>query len=205
MAFIPVPRGASLCFFFGTAGSNWQFCLTLQKAAGDVSESDLEDLTDIGKTWWEATSGPYTMQGPDSSMSKVVATDISEEGGVQHIRTSTKVGGGGTDTLPNNAAVVVSLRTPFRGRSYRGRAYMGGLANTTLETATTISSAFATQLLGYFDDLMTTIHAYGYDVAVASKQHNGAVTNPAVVNLVTDLVVDTLFDSQRRRLYGRGT
>lgn len=205
MAFIPVPRGASLCFFFTSAGQEWQFCVTVQKRTGDPTEADLQNLADDGFTWWGAGgSSGYTSQATGTNLYKVVATDLTAEGAPQRTHTENLAGGGGAGALPTGTAVVASLRTALRGRSYRGRVYLGGLASALQSTAIAISGASATSIASYFTDLMDILDLIGFDLVVASKQHNGAVVNPANVQPVTSVIVDTLFDSQRRRLGGRG-
>lgn len=107
--------------------------------------------------------------------------------------------------MPLNVARVVSLRTAKRGRSYRGRVYLSGTPDTVIETMNTIDATHAANLVSGFNALATLLDGHGFDVVVASKQHNGVETNPAEVNEVIAFAVDVLVDSQRRRLTGRGT
>lgn len=203
MAFIPVPRGIQLCFLFLTGGQHWQFCLTLQKSSGEVDHGDLVAVTSAADGWWDA--GFNAVLSAANYLSSIVATDISEQGGEALVHTMGESSVGPAGILPNNVAAVISQRTAKRGRSYRGRAYVGGLTNADQVTSTQMGSAAAAELVDQFVDLQEALDAAGYDVVVASRQHNGVTTNPADVNEVTAFVVDTLYDSQRRRLEGRGT
>lgn len=203
MAFIPVPNGASLCFQFTTAGQNWQFCITVRKTAGAPSVSDLATLAAAGVSWWNATlkSLIYTA----TTLNQVVATDLTTQGGPQDIDV---VGTPGTATggiIPVGTPIVVSFRTALRGRSYRGRAYVTGTSSSNLVDSANVSSTITSGLGAAFATLGGTLSTAGMPHVVASKQHNGAVTNPAATNAVITYVVDGKLDSQRRRLAGRGT
>lgn len=205
MAFIPVPRGASLCFHFTSSGQNWQFCFTVQKDSGDISSADLDVLAAAGDGWYHGTGGPIESLGPGNSINNVTATDLSTDGGPQSIVTHYANGGAGTAALSSSTAAVASLRTGKRGRSYRGRVYFGGFPTNALLTPGYLTTGFVADLVNYVEDLKLALEVLGFSLVVASKQHNKVVTNPAAVNVVTDVVVDQAFDSQRRRLVGRGS
>lgn len=202
MAFIPIPNGATLCFDFTTDGQMWQFCLTIQKRAGAPSTADLDTLTTIGEGFW--TDHLKGFLSTPTTLRQIRATDQTSESGPASVLSVAEAATGSANSLPLGTAIVNSFRTGLRGRSYRGRAYLGGLQSASLNTPTTMKAADIVSLLSYWADLANDLDAAGFDHVVASKQHNGAVTNPAVVHVVTDYIIDTLFDSQRRRLAGRG-
>lgn len=203
MAFIPIPNGVQLCFQFTTAGQNWQFCLQLRKSAGSPSPTDLEDVGDLAEGWYNSDLKPLLTN--QSMLNQVVTTDQTVQGGPQFIGVSGNVGTATGNSMPLNAAAVVSQRTAKRGRSYRGRAYISGLSESSQNGPVDIGSTLATDLGDAFTALQIGLDAIGFDVVVASKQHNGVVTNPAATNEVIAFLVDTHLDSQRRRLAGRGT
>lgn len=203
MTFIPVPRGVQLCFNFVTGGQAWQFCIQLQKTAGSVTVTDLENVRDDAATWW--TSDLKALMHPSTQGTNITATDMTTQGGPISTLVTGHLGTASGTALPNNAAVVVSHRTDLRGRSYRGRSYVGGLASSALSTATEIASGFITSLGAAFIDLAAAELVNGFEHVIASRQHNGVATNPAVVHPVTAYIIDTHFDAQRRRLFGRGT
>lgn len=203
MAFIPWPNGVQLCFDFVTASQNWQFCLALRKSAGTPTPTDLATIANHAENWWSTNlRGQLTNE---TTLRQTRATDMTAEGGAVNTFVSSTPGNGAGVMVPIGSAVVVSLRTARRGRSYRGRCYVSGLRAALQNGPTDITAAESIALVGSFAALQTTLDTDGFDVVVASKQHNGAVTNPASLNEVTAFVVDTHFDSQRRRLAGRGT
>lgn len=203
MSFIPVPNGISLCFHFETAGQGWQFCLTLKKSAGAPTPTDLATVVANGGTWWDDELKQYIHSS--TTLAEIVATDLTTQGGPQSIAVVNEAGTGGDDATPLGTALVVSTRTQKRGRSYRGRAYVGGLPSSTQISAVDVSALGASGYATTFAALGTQLDAIGFDVVVASKMHNGVVTNPAETNEVIAYVVDQHYDSQRRRLAGRGT
>lgn len=202
MTFIPWPNGIQLCFDFVTAGQNWQFCLALRKSTGSVTPTDLAAITTAADTWQPSLMG-YLDQ--NTTLRQIRATDMTAQGGQQSVLTVGDAGTNGNAPMPIGTAQVVSLRTAKRGRSYRGRMFLGGLSTAYLLTATDSTAASAALYGAAVQVLAGALDALGYDHVVPSKQHNGAVTNPAELNEVIAYVVDQHYDSQRRRLAGRGT
>jgi len=203
MPFIPVPNGIQLCFLFTTAGQNWQFCITLRKSAGSVEDTDLQQATADGQAWWLSF-----LKGALSSvahLNEITATDLTSEGAPQYRALVGENGNNAGSYTPTNVAVVMSHRTAKRGRSYRGRSFIGGLPITQVDTPTTLAASTATAFANGFASLRGTLDTHGLDHVVASRQHNGVTTSPAETNEVITTVVDTLLDSQRRRLAGRGS
>jgi len=203
MAFIPTPNGISLCFHFTTAGQNWQFCLNFRKSAGSVTPTDLQDVAEEGETWFGVELD--THMSSDVTLADVTATDISVEGGQQHVITTNDPGTAAADPLPLNVALCWSLRTAKRGRSYRGRAYLSGIPNDQYVDSVLANSTFCALLVSDLQALQATLDGLGYDLVVVSKQHNGVETNPAEANEVISIIMDNKFDSMRTRLSGRGT
>ena len=203
-SFIPVPQGVQLCFDLIIASQACQFCLMLRKSAGSVTPTDLADVTTAAESWW--TSTYKTLTGNNTQLAQVRATDMSVQGGAQDIEAVGEVGtGGGSTGWPNNVAIRISQRTAKRGRSYRGGPFTVGYPTANIASQTDISSGFAASLATAFAVLQSDLDALGFDVVIATKQHNNVTVNPAETNEVIANVVDTHFDSQRRRLFGRGT
>lgn len=203
MTFIPVPNGVQLCFLFTSAAQKWQFCLTLRKSTGAPTDTDLQTAADDGQAWWTNTLKAKIAQ--DTTLSEVVATDLTAQGAPQKRNVVGTAGSAAESSPPLNVAMCVGLRTAKRGRSYRGRVYLSGLRLSKVESINTYNAAETAALIGAFVTLAATLDGHAFDVVVASKSHNKVVSNPAEVNEVTTFVGDYLLDSQRRRLTGRGT
>jgi hypothetical protein len=203
MAFIPVPNGIQLCFLFTTDSQKWQFCLTLQKSAGAPEDTDLQQAVADGSSWWLSFLKTALQGG--TSLSEIVATDLTAQGAPQFRTTVNEAGTGAGTALPAGSCIVVSHRTAKRGRSYRGRSFLSGLSSSQQASPNKLLPATAAAIAGGFAALKVLLDGHGLDHVVASRAHNGAVTNPAEANEVINYVVDTAIDSQRRRLEGRGT
>lgn len=203
MPFIPVPAGIQLCFNFTTASQHWQFCLTLRKSTGTVEDTDLQQATADGQSWW--TSFLKGALASANTLAEIVATNLTSQGAPQFRVNVNEAGTNAGGFTPTSVAVVASHRTAKRGRSYRGRSFVGGIPVTQIDTPTTLAGSTATAFANGFASLRSTLDGHGLDQVVATKQHNNAVVSPAETNEVISTVVDTLLDSQRRRLSGRGT
>jgi hypothetical protein len=202
MAFIPIPNGIQLCFHFVASGSIWQFCLTVIKDSGSVTNSDLDNVADIAEAWWGATLDTYV--GAGNTLTQITATNMTSQGAAQVQEPVNTDGVMTGSNIPSGISVVISQRTALRGRSYRGRAYLAGQTVLNTNGLNHITTTYAANLVSAFTALNASLVSAGYFIAVASKQHNGVTTTPAAVNAVTAFVVDTQYDSQRRRLAGRG-
>jgi hypothetical protein len=98
-------------------------------------------------------------------------------------------------TLPPNACGVLTLRTDTRGRSHRGRIYLGGIAQSSLNSnqqtfTTTFVSAAETYAYNFRANLAGESAAL--DLCVASYML-------ASSSLVTSIVARNYVGTQRRR------
>ena len=105
----------------------------------------------------------------------------------------------GSAPSPNNVAVAVKLLTGIIGRSNRGRQFWLGLplqaASSDVLTSTglnLIAQVFTRHLLGYSANGVT------YIPTIASRKHQ-------YIRNVVEFFIDSVMDSQRRRLSGRGS
>ncbi len=99
---------------------------------------------------------------------------------------------------PNNASLAVKLMTGIVGRSYRGRQFMFGISDghrvgssVTSTYQNFLSQMFNRHLLGF------TVLSVNLVPAVASRKLES-------IRQVVRYSADSLIDSQRRRLIGRG-
>lgn len=113
-------------------------------------------------------------------------------------------GGVGTDPLPSNVAYCVTFLTSARGRSFRGRNYVAGFGDGQF-TGNIITSGVRTALLAFYTELLAATEALGWSMVVVSRFTAGAPRVTGVTTPITGFTTfDTVADSQRRRLPGRG-
>lgn len=107
--------------------------------------------------------------------------------------------------LPNNVSLAVSLRSTFTGRSARGRWFWQGLCEDQVDGNVVTNGAIAgidaalTNLLGVFNTAELPWVIISYRTNNAPR-----VGGPVYTDVTTIAVVDSVVDSQRRRLPGRG-
>ena len=110
-----------------------------------------------------------------------------------------------TPVLPANVTLAISLRTPFAGRSFRGRTYWIGLSEGAVQ-GDFVQSGTAQGILAAVRALIEDVpQPLNAQLAVVSRYHNGAPRGVGIATPVTSAVlVDTRVDTQRRRLVGVG-
>lgn len=105
------------------------------------------------------------------------------------------------ESLPANCALVMSLRTGYTGRSQRGRMFLPGIAESSVEGNTPDAS-----IRGGLANTLAIVNAALASVSipftwvVLSRYTEGALRAEGVTLPVTSVLVDTRIDSQRRRL-----
>jgi len=154
--------------------------------------------------WWNTSikaSMPTTI-----ALINVKLTDMTINiGPVVNYATGLPIAGtGGSASLPNNCALVLTKRTLLRGRSYRGRVYAPGLVES-IVTGNTVNSVTVTSILSNWSILISFTTTGGdWDMVVMSRISEGVERLEAEVNNVVSLDSDGIVDSQRRRLPRRG-
>jgi hypothetical protein len=128
--------------------------------------------------------------------------------------TSTSAAVSGTavgNALPPQSAAVVTLRTAFSGRAFRGRVYMGGLAQSTADVNGRIVAQVNTDAVGFILTVNGAMSGQGAPLGILQRWlperlGHGGVTLPerqpqiVAVTIPSGVIArDTIFDTQRRR------
>ena len=142
----------------------------------------------------------------DLHVTAVTGRDVSTVSGmfIERPITPTIDGSVTGGALPNNVAICGTWLTDQSGRSYRGRSYFPGLAESDVQ-ASYLDTPDAAALAVAMVELVNMIDGIGYDLVVASYQTANAPRVTAVNTPIIAAGVNTVVDSQRRRLPGRGT
>lgn len=166
----------------------------------------VQEITEMVSSW--AIDSYFDWLPSAITLREVVGTDLSNQNGVQHTEVPPAPVGGALvgEPMPNETTLCVSLRSGFRGRSARGRAYALGL---TVEgvTGNIVATVISDGLVGVFQTLIDTAAAAGRPMAIVSYFTNNAprVGGPVYFLVETAVVTDNIVDSQRRRKPGVGT
>lgn len=146
---------------------------------------------------------------PTASLASVQLLDIRTPG--QPIINASIGGAPGTSTgteLPDETAVVITLRTALTGPGARGRIYVPGWATNVVATGNVVAATAVTALQTWANTIPTALSAQGLTFALAlpaRAAYTGSTgtqhpARAARTQQITQQVVrDNHFDSQRRR------
>jgi hypothetical protein len=215
MPFIPANVGICKAAFFHTIGGETCIVTAHVYIGTTVDGAAISGRADqLAQRWASTTSGS---EGPLSLMSnrctfvRCELTDVSVPDGFRSIGATQNVAGAiANSPVPNEQAMVVSLKTAYAGRSARGRAYLPGFAiSSYLNAGTTPDpnhwdagtvAAAGTRFARVFSGtLLTTLsvvsYYHGKDSSGRPLPRATAVDHP-----VTNVTAKSLIGTQRRRM-----
>lgn len=203
--FIPVANCASVELIYALNQEICENVFHVQKASA-YSLADLQAVRGIVNNWDSVSQSPF--RGANSFLNRIRTRALDTVGAPFEDFTLpvARQGLQGGIALPGNATWCVKKATLSSGRSFRGRWYHVGLtSNFYGTTADNISALAASNVLAALNQLIANLAAGGHTMVVVSYVHNKACRSTGVTTQVTQFTaVDTLIDSQRRRLAGRG-
>lgn len=171
-----------------------------------ITVPELTTLANLLSNWW--TSQARNQISSAVTLREVYVRDLTTIGSPSY----TSILGAGTAGLatggsafPSNVSLAISFRTAGRGRANRGRNFWVGLRSSMFASANNVTSGVANAIIGYYARFLP---AGGHDPTpfrwcVLSRQLDG-VPQGRAVPITQVLVVDTVVDSMRKRLPGRG-
>lgn len=148
--------------------------------------------------------------GDDCTLQAVGVKDLRTANQVEYLSTGGAVPGTGTlVAVPASTALVVTLRTANSGRAFRGRTYLGSLADNAILNQYDATAAANVAAIAFVQGIMAAMAAQSMPMGIgqralqAGTDHKG---NPlparaaAVVPVTQAVVVNPRLDTQRRRL-----
>lgn len=210
MAFVPVPNTVLVelrmtqdsqevenTLYFDSGAPNTVVAMT--GLAGDIA------------SWWENELAVLTHTGVQ--LREVVVTDLGSATGPQvtFAPPIAAFGGVGGDALPMNVSFSVGFNTAQRGRSFRGRNFFIGLAESQV-TGNQVNGGVIAAIVDAYELLLGSPFTDFGAWSVASRFSGVDPTTgkpiPRVTGIATPIISvsasDSIVDSQRRRLPGRG-
>jgi hypothetical protein len=97
-----------------------------------------------------------------------------------------------------NVTLALGKRTAYAGRRYRGRIFVPGLGETDVTATDVMDSAATIAFSAAMQALLDSLTTNATPLVIFHKGDN-------LFSTVTSFVIDSLVDSQRRRLAGRGS
>ncbi len=203
MPFTPVPNSAQ--YEIRMLWDNQEVENTIWVNHGaDPTGTAIADMAEAIRIWY--TNGVLANLSNQVRLVEVYGVDMSSQTGPTgtSVAPANQVGQVASPSMPNNVAMCVSFRTARRGRWFRGRNYVPGMAEDGVTNNAFLASRTAAIVAAY-NSLIGVVADNGGTWVVASRRVSNAprltgITEPVTAALVTDDYVD----SQRRRLPGRG-
>jgi hypothetical protein len=205
MEFIPVPNTMMCALIYDQAGEVTQNTLFFSRTFG-LDPETLETAAAQLANWWFVYLSDW--QSVNVQLRNVIAADLTTITSYVATYTPSSVTGGNSEAapLPNNVSGCISFRTPFRGRSFRGRNYTVGMTLDFLASANTMTSAYMTAVQTAYNTLVTAPPEETLTWVVASRFSGGLPRAEGIVTPITSAgFANNVTDSQRRRLPGRGS
>lgn len=170
-----------------------------------VTPLGLADLSQAVGQW--AVDNILPLLAEDVVFGVVTARDLSTNPGFEFERSFGPFQGGvASEAAPNNVCITVSFRTGVAGRSFRGRNYISGIPNSSI-TLNVLNTPFANDIIGAYNLLLAGggVLPANWVWVVLSNFHNGVARAVGLTSQIQNsILTDTIVDSQRRRLPGRG-
>lgn len=170
------------------------------RGAGAPSPSALEGIAVLVADWWQVSLAPEV--STELFLTGVTTRDLTSALGPSYEllvspNASGQVPGG---SLPGNVAFVVSHRTGFGGRSFRGRSYVPGIPGGSFDN-NEVLPAFADGVTNAFNVLRSRLGEGTWALAVVSRFTGGAERPAGISTPITNSTYANLkVDTQRRRL-----
>lgn len=153
---------------------------------------------------WNVLSDSYA---PTTVLQELYFTDLTTDTSpTLSFTDDLPLGGTGVlQALPNGAALVLSFRSSARGRSSRGRNYLGGFINTQ-QTNSVWAPILVDAVEACFNAWREDAADEGYQQVVASRKLDGAWRTVGQTYQVNNAIATTTANrSQRRRNPGIGS
>lgn len=196
MPFVPTEHGAKVFMQFSNPLGTWGNILWFKKE--DYVLADLQWLaTQVKKSFVDNWVDKLVL---GTSLPTVIGYDMRTVDGEM----ATAAGPNGTgdvdnEPLPLGECLVVTFRTPKRGRAYRGRIYLAGMAEPQLDSALW-EQDLRDAAIATFDDLKNELFYMDWEWGVHTTQVDHEKISPQTVTEITSYEVRSAIPgSQRRR------
>jgi hypothetical protein len=169
-----------------------------------IAESDMDTLFDKLDTWFHDEFQPLITATLAISTIRITdlttAVSLTKEYPVTGTHDGTQAG----SAVPNNVAMSVTLKTAKRGRSYRGRNYIGGLPAAALTNPTFWNPTIIAATEAIWVALGQAFSDAGFTHVVLSRQENSTRRTVGVPTPIQQYIPRSPVATMRRRVAGRG-
>lgn len=174
------------------------------EVSGSSDPIELGNLALALQNWYTASIIPLLSEDVVYGVTRV--RDLSTDPGFEAEVSGSSVGGVASEAAPNNVCAVPSFRTGVAGRSFRGRNYISGIPNSDI-SINVLSGDLVLAIIDAYGQLLPggSVLPTNWEWVVVSYFTGGALRPVGLTSAITSVIfTDTVVDSQRRRLPGRG-
>lgn len=199
MTFVPFPNTVSLTHRFTWNSQEVSFGIHLSRAGYTPANAQLL-ADDAGASWLLELA----TQQVDKLVADVVTVQDLSEQGAPNYENPDVIGETGeilSDGVPNNTSLLISHRTADTGRSARGRTYMPGMNEGSVEDGLPTNAAliaWSSIWAAYIVD----VEFQGWTFVVAQRMEDGVPLGTGVTREVTDEIFPVRLGTQRLRQAG---
>jgi len=200
MAFIPVDDGGTVVLHgTGPSGVVYENVLGIQ-LSGALDQAATDSISDLIATAFDGNISDYLSD--TVSYNGITVTDLRTETGPQFDSDEgwPLVGASSGHALPLQTCALITWGTGLRGRSYRGRTYIGGYSET-YSNGAHMESAAHTGLADFADGILAT-NLFGVISRFSGFTEPGHVPvkrDPAIITPFESRIAHDLWATQRRR------
>lgn len=196
MAFLPLAEGARFQLVFGDGTYNWTNTMFATKT--DWGSADAISLSDAIRAGLNGLANkPWA--SVYSYREFVVYDQRAEDAPVYRYTVTPVVGSQAGEVTDKSSSLVVTFRTALRGRSGRGRWYLGGLTEGNMNSGLWVAG-IVTQAQLMVTAVMNAIITQGWTPVIKSTRHNNQPRTEAVAIAITGwLIRNNVPGSQDRR------
>lgn len=201
--FIEVPGVLQATVRFSLEGQQIENVMNFRYAGQPFGAAAAEVYGILNTVWWD---GFRAQISTECTSVENYFVDLSDQAGpVAALPAFTNhTGAASGPPVPNNAALVITHRTANRGRSYRGRTYVPGIAKSVVQ-GSYVDVGVVSDIVNAFNDMVDACETANVPFTIVSRVHDGNPRPEGIDTVVTLCVArDNVLDSQRRRAPGRG-
>lgn|SRR5690348_8917302 len=195
--YIPVENVAQVNLVLSMSGEVAENVFHVHQA-GAFAPADLANIANLFHGWWGNKIGPLVTAA--CSLVEIRVVDLTTQtSGAYDTGVTGMSGTASGEALPNNVAALISWGTANRGKSFRGRTYIGGLASTDF-TQNQLNDAAQSALADAGNSLKTSVDDGGYELGIVSYCSNKVWRTAGIFTPVVSLTAEKKLRSQRRRM-----
>lgn len=198
MPFVAVPNVIRVALVYqDTSGNEAVNVLHFQDLDESVTPARMNTLINTLTTWASASWAPLAASA--WALKRIEMRDLSVAEGYFVAAAVSVQGTEEGQALPSQNTIAVSLRSPFVGRSRRGRLYFVGLSEVAVNGDYLIGTS-RDVIIAAYEALLDVADGVAWRWVVVSYTANGAPrANPLVTGITDIIVTDDVIDSMDKR------